>query len=179
VQQGIYSYYNSLPDRETKKQFQADFPEEYDKISTYYDMKELFQEENPVWADYYGFDTEPSVSLPVDVKTESTFTPPSVRPRKRGGGGGGGSKPQAVAMGRPTQTRYGDSVPQFNIYDRTSNYISPGLFNLAGNKLGWEITQLYSSNRRISQAGQSFLRSLRSRYPTYAREIDKILAKGS
>jgi hypothetical protein len=174
VQQGIYSYYNSL-DYENKKQFRKDYPDEYDKISSFYDMKEMFQDEHPVWADYYGFDTEPSVSLPTNEQG-STLTPPSYRSSGGGGGrgGGGGSKP----VYRPTQTPYGGSIPQFNIYDRTSNYISPGLFGLAGNKLGWEITQLYSSGRRISQAGQSFLRSLRSRYPEYQSEIDRILAKG-
>ena len=97
VQQGTYSYYNSL-DREQKKAFRGDFPEEYDKVQAYYDMKELFQEDHPVWADYYGFDTEPSVSLPTSTTTGSTFTPPSVRPpatrRSGGGGGGGGSAPQ-------------------------------------------------------------------------------------
>jgi hypothetical protein len=175
TQQGIYSYYNSL-DYENKKQFRSDYPDEYDKISSFYDMKEMFQDEHPVWADYYGFDTEPSVNLPVNEQG-STLTPPSYR-SSGGGGGGGGKGGGGKPVYRPTQTPYSGGIPQFNIYDRTSNYISPGLFNLAGNKLGWEITQLYSSGRRISSAGQSFLRSLRSRYPEYQSEIDRILAKG-
>jgi hypothetical protein len=177
ITQGIYSYYNALPNKESKAKFREEFPEEYERISAFYGMKEVFQEEHPVWADYYGFDTEPSVSLPVNEQTGTTLTPPSVRPRGGGGGGSGGGTPPPTY--RPTQPRYGENIPQFNIYDRTSNYISPGLYSLAGNKLGWEITSLYSSNRRISSAGVSFLKSLRSRYPQYQSEIDRILAKGS
>jgi hypothetical protein len=177
MQQGVFSYYNSL-DRDAKKQFRGDYPEEYDAIQTYYDMKRVFQDEHPVWADYYGFDTEPSVKLP-ETSSGSTMTPPSLSGpvggggggRGRGGGGGGG-KP----LYRPTYSQF-DQAPRFFINDRTSNYISPGLFNLVGNKMAWEITSLYSSGRRISSAGQSFLRSVRSRYPQYASEIDRILSR--
>jgi hypothetical protein len=177
MQQGVFSYYNSL-DRDAKKQFRRDYPEEYDAIQTYYDMKRVFQDEHPVWADYYGFDTEPSVKLP-ETSSGSTMTPPSLSGPVGGGGGGrgrGGGGGESKPLYRPTYSQF-DQAPRFFINDRTSNYISPGLFNLVGNKMAWEISSLMTSGRRISSAGVSFLRSVRSRYPQYASEIDRILAR--
>lgn len=181
AQPGVYSYYNSL-DYEAKKEFRSEFSEEYDAIQTYYQMKEIYAEEHLVWADYFGFDTEPSVSLPTN-ESGTTQTPPALRgiEPKRGGGGGGG-KPEAQ---RPTQTQFNSGsygnldYPNFNIYDRTSSYVSPGLYQLVGNKLAYEITNLYSSGRRLSGPGASFLRTLASRYPQYNQEIQRILSKGS
>jgi hypothetical protein len=176
MQQGVYSFYNSL-DRDGKKKFRSEYPDEYDAIQTYYDMKEIFQDEHPTWADYYGFDTEPSVKLP-EQPSGNTLTPPTLQGSGGGGkgrgGGGGGGKPEY----RPTQTPYGSSgVPQFNIYDRTSSYVSPGLYNLIGNKMAGEVAGLFTSGRRISGPGVSFLMSVRNRYPEYKDDIDRILAK--
>lgn len=173
VQKGVYSYYNSL-DYEAKKEFRGSFPDEYEAIETYYLMKETYAEEHLTWADYYGFDTEPSVTLPTDQETGSTLIPPPLRARRGGGGGGGGGggRPEY----RPTEGVYGKQ-PSFSIYNRTGNYVSPGLFDLVGNKMAWEITNLFSNNRRISSSGVSFLKSVKSRYPQYAQEIDRILSR--
>lgn len=176
TQPGVYSYYNSL-DTKSRREFRKANPEEYAAIQDYYALKEMFAEEHPVWADYYGFDAEPTVSLPTDANG-STYQPPSLSgPTYRGGGGGGGgggSRPEP----RPTQSVFND-YPSFNIGNRTSNYISPGLYQLVGDRMGWEITSFFANGRRISSAGVSFLRTIASRYPQYQSEISQILGRGT
>jgi hypothetical protein len=182
AQNGTYSYYNSLG-YEAKKEFRASYPDEYDAIENYYLMRDTFAEDHPVWADYYGSETEPSVTLRENTRTGSVLTPPTLRSTdtpyrsNTNKGSGGGGRPEY----RPTQSVYGDQSRNvyFNISDRTSTHISPGLYQLVGNKMAWEITNLFSSGKRISSAGVSFLQSVKSRYPQYASEIESILSKGT
>jgi hypothetical protein len=179
AQPGLFSYYNSL-DTNSRRRFRSENADEYDVISSYYDMRETFGEENVTWNDYYGLETVPTAKLP-EGEEGLKLTPPNPRGSNYGGkpkgdrGGGGSSKPTAPA---PSVNVYQDRfTPQFYIPDRTGNYISPGLFNLVGEKMSWEIQQSMQTGRRISSGGQSFLRSVASRYSEYSDEIAKILSK--
>lgn len=185
VQPGVFSYYNGL-DKAAKKEFRSQQPDAYSAIQSYYDMRETFGSEHATWNDYYGVETTPTVSLPTDANG-STFTPPPLRgpvyPKGGGGGGGGGGKPQYSPAQNYAQqdTSYssGNYFPSFNINDRTATHFSPGLYSLVGSKMAWEITSLFSSGRKISSSGVSFLRSVANRYPQYQAEINSILAKGT
>ncbi len=180
AQPGLLSYYNAL-DTQSRKRFRKENSDEYDVISSYYDMRETFAEENVTWADYYGLETVPTVKLP-EGQEGLTMTPPNPQGptysgggKPRGGGGGGGQPKPSAPIG--STSPYGDRfVPSFYLPDRTGNYISPGLFNLVGQKMTWEIQEAMKGNRRISSGGQSFLRSVASRYPEYSDEIAKILS---
>jgi hypothetical protein len=181
TQPGVFSFYNGL-DSDSKRRFRDENPDEYALIQSYYDMKEVFGEEHKTWNDYYGLETTPTVKLPEGEENLKLSPPSPSGPtfsgggKPRGSGGGGGSpKPAAAPIG--SQNAYQDRfVPSFYIPDRTGNYISPGLFNLVGQKMTWEIQQAMQSGRRISSAGQSFLRSVANRYPEYTDEIARILA---
>jgi len=185
VQPGVFSYYNSL-DKKTKKEFRKERAEEYDSIQAYYDMRDTFGQDHPTWNDYYGLKTTPTVSLPGSEEGTS-LTPPSLRgPVHHGGGGGGDRKDRTLGQmpsygPRPAYSNSNSSsyFPTFNINDRTATYVSPGLYNLVGQKMAWEIMSTFSNGRRISTSGVNFLRSVASRYPEYAHEVNQILAKGT
>jgi hypothetical protein len=178
TQPGLFSFYNGL-DREGRTKFRDEHGDEYDIIQSYYDMRAAFGEEHQAWNDYYGLETTPTAKVPEDGLS---LTPPSPRGPKFGGGGGrsrsGQSKPAAYPPSTTTYRSDGN-VPNFYIPDRTGINLSPGLYNLVGTKMNWEITQMFASGRRISSSGVSFLRSVASRYPQYRQEITQILAKGS
>ena len=182
AQDGLFSYYNGL-DPDSKRRFRKENADEYDVISSYYDMRETYAEENVTWADYYGLETVPTAKLP-EGEENLTLAPPNPQGvtysnGKPAGGdkGKGTSKPAArTEQANPySGDRY---VPQFYVPDRTGNYISAGLFSIVGQKMSWEIQEVMKGNRsRISSGGQSFLRSVASRYPEYQSEVAKILAK--
>jgi len=176
IQPGVFSYYNSL-DTQSKRAFRKERTEEYDSIQAYYDMRDAFGEEHITWSDYYGSETTPTVSLPTAAEG-STFTPPPLRGFHSGGGR---NRTPVAPKSYATATRSSSNYfPSFNIGgDRTSNYFSPGLYSLVGSKMAWEITSVFASGRRISTSGVNFLRSVASRYPEYASEINKILSKGT
>jgi hypothetical protein len=179
VRPGVFSYYNSL-DREGKKDFRGSYSEEYEAIQTYYDMREDFGDEYPTWNDYYGLETQPSVALS-ETASGSTLTPPALRRQLPSGirskkkGSSGGEKPETVAA--PSSGQKPRAYPSFRMQSRIGVDLSPDFLRIVGSKMAWEISNLYSSGRRISSSGQSFLRGLAARYPQYSRQIQDILGR--
>jgi hypothetical protein len=193
---GLLTYYGQLG-YEEKKEFQRYNRDLYDTVQSYYDMKEDFEENHPTWAEFYGYETEPTVSLPYQPITSSILTPPNPQqPTGQGGGGGQPSRsptrsdnvtaPAVPAPPAPLPTSgtgtqpavKPDYVPSFRLDSRISTNVSPGLLNLVGQKMAWEI-QSIESGRKISSSGISFLRSVASRYPEYRAEIQEILSRGT
>lgn len=186
-QPGLLTYYNSL-DSTARREFRKT-RDEYTIVQSYYDMRETFGEDHPTWNDYFGLETEPTVTLP-ENESGSTFTPPnpqgpafSFGGGSRGGGGGKNAAPTSVFPPMPVGSSSGSNYVNFYIEDRTGNnqgtpYLSQGLYDLVGNKMAWEIKGT-AGGRKISSSGISFLRSLASRYPQYRQEISQILARGT
>jgi hypothetical protein len=131
-----------------------------------------------LWAEYFGFDLQPTVmsnaTNPDNVAPVYSGTPdprakknPSHNNKPGGFLPGGGSKP-----------RYSYSqTPQFNIQSRVMTSFSPQFLQTIGNKLTWEVSQLYSTNRRLSTAAVGFLRNLSTRHPEWANSIRDILQR--
>jgi hypothetical protein len=195
---GLLSFYGQLSGDE-KKEFRKYNREHYDLVQDYYDMRDDFEESHPTWAEFYGYEAEPTVSLPYQPVTESILTPPNPQittpqvegavPRKAKseeddeedvvtapppipmptGGLSGTTVP-------PTKPEY---IPAFKMDSRLDGgKVSTGLLNIVGDKMAWEIDGI-ASGRKLSSSGISFLRSVASRYPQYQSEINSILARGT
>lgn len=164
----LLDYYHNL-DKDGQYRFRKE-EEAYATIQEYYDLKEVFADGHPTWADYYGFETTPNVPNLAEDQTTLPFQPPSTHggPKHRRTGGKAG-----LAM--PTQAAAaGTQKPYFYISSRTGG-LSPQLRSLLGDTMAWEVDQLYRQGRPLSASGQNFLRGVAGRYPQYRDEIGKIL----
>jgi hypothetical protein len=172
----LLGYYNNL-DTKAKKEFQGEQSVLYETIEAYTALREDYAEKNPLWAEYFGFDLQPTVTSratnPDNTAPVYSGTPnPRAKksPSRKDATGyipGGGYKPAAPYS----------RTPQFNIQSRVMTSFSPQFLQTIGNKLTWEVSQLYSSNRRLSTAAVGFLRNLSTRHPEWANSIRDILQR--
>lgn len=180
----LLGYYNSLSSAD-KKSFRGESPEMYSTIQDYYNFKDQYAADHPIWAGYYGPDAQPTtanVETTSATYTGGSFVKPSIvrhdRPEVKSG---------SVPLPRKPGTGYGyekftyNPKPYFGIVGRTElqNFSSlpPAFLKAAGTSLTWEIGQALQNNRPISNAGRSYLTNLRSRHPEWESAIDSILSQ--
>jgi hypothetical protein len=174
----LLDYYNTL-DFKAKSEFRGEQSEMYAVIEDYYSMKESYQEEHPVWTDYFGFDLTPTVNIEELPQTAAGnfYSPPNPRQARSFSGQVAQSKSYLPGVPAAKQSSKSRSTPEFNIQSRITSSFSPGFLQTVGQKMMWEISNLYSGNRKLSSAAVSFLSSLASRRPEYQSQIRNILTK--
>lgn len=176
---GLLSYYSELSST-AKKDFRRKNPDEYSVIKDYYRLKEKFGDGHPVWNDYYGFDAEPSVSTADMQFSQPTYT------------GGTFTAPQPQAPARETSApippprsspgTQQSKLPYFRMPSRLPSDLQDipyAMQNALGDKMMWEVQQLYTSQRRLSSAAVRYLMALSSRHPEWSKQVNLILDKNS
>jgi hypothetical protein len=171
----LLGYYNNL-DTKAKKEFQGEQSVLYETIEAYTALREDYAEKNPLWAEYFGFDLQPTV-MSRATNPDNTAPVYSGTPNPRAKKSPShGNKPTGYIPGGSPKPRY-SPTPQFNIQSRITSMFSPQFLQAVGTKLSWEITSLYSGNRRLSSAAVGFLRNLATRHPEWNKNIQDILSR--
>jgi hypothetical protein len=173
----LLGYYNNL-DTTAKREFQGEQSVLYETIEAYTSLRQDYADKNPLWAEYFGFDLQPTVmsnaTNPDNVAPVYSGTP-NPRAKKNPSHN---KKPADYLPGGGSKPKYSYSqTPQFNIQSRVMTSFSPQFLQTIGNKLTWEVSQLYSTNRRLSTAAMGFLRNLSTRHPEWANSIRDILQR--
>jgi hypothetical protein len=177
----MLDYYNNL-DTSAKENFRDEQDVIYESVEQYYDMKESYQESHPVWADYFGLELEPTIADPTDTTSSMPiYSPPN--PNQPKPAQSKEPAPLTLASSSPmprgsqTYTQQREAPVQFNMDSRVSSSFSPQFLQTVGSKMSWEISQLFSANRKLSSAAVQFLQSLAARRPEYQQEVQSILSR--
>lgn len=153
----------------------------YAEIKEYYELKDWFAEQHPVWAKYYNptaFDEKKAAGTSTGLVGSGTS--------RAGGGGGGGARAPVrkdpvniIAMGyRGTLDPRKLLGPLGKGGVAKAPWWPPGLWALVGAQAAKEIEAAVDKGEPVSEEAKAFLHGVAKRHPEHAKFLNRVTGGG-